>query len=102
MRVSLHGVPNSGVYPTVVYASVKPTSVVQDGDSFDVEVPFIGGAENQEYKVLLVANKQLLDTQTVTREVKGGSKEVTVKFTPTAIAPSEFKTINAPDPGGFK
>ena len=102
VRVVLHGVPNNGVYPALVYASVKPQTVVQDGDSFDVEVPFIGEPQNQEYKVLLVANKQLLDTQTVTDQVKSGSSKVTVNFTPTTIIPSDFKTVTAPDPGGFK
>ncbi len=102
VRVVLHGVPNNGIYPAAIYASVKPQAVVQDGDSFSVEVPFVGDPTNQEYKVLLVANKQLLDTQTVTHQIKSGSNPIDVNFTPTKIVPSEFKIVSAPDPGGYK
>lgn len=102
VRIKLQGIPNNGIYPAAVYASVKPQAVVQDGDSFSVEVPFVGDATDQEYKVLLVANKQLLDTQTITNEVKGGRTTIPVNFTPARIAPSEFKTVTTPEPGGYK
>ena len=102
VRIQLQGIPNNGIYPAAVYASVKPQAVLQDGDSFSVEVPFVGDARDQEYKVLLVANKQLLDTQTITNEVKSGSKIIPVHFTPAKIAQSSFQTVTTPDPGGYK
>ncbi len=75
---------------------------MQDGDSFSVEVPFVGDPANQEYKVLLVVNKQLLDTQTVTRQVQSGTNPIDVNFTPAKFAESDFRTISTPDPVGFK
>jgi hypothetical protein len=98
VRVKLTGVPNTHVYPALVYASVAPAAVTQDGDAFSVPVPFIG-AGDEEYKVLLVANDHILDTQPAK---KTGDGEITVNFNPTILTPSEYKTISAPVPQGYK
>src|SRR5262245_5466137 len=50
VRVKLTGVPNTAVYPALVYASVAPSAVTQDGERFTVPVPFIGKGD-EEYKV---------------------------------------------------
>jgi hypothetical protein len=98
VRVKLTGVPNTKVYPVLVYASVAPSAVTQDGEAFSVPVPFIGRGD-EEYKVLLVANEHVLDTQTAK---KTGSGEIEVKFKPTILAPSEYKTTDTPVPPGFR
>ncbi len=103
VRVKLTGAPNSGVYPALVYASVAPSAVTREGDSFSVPVPFIGDQGGQEYKVLLIAGGQVLDSQTVTREaLKPASQDIPIQFTPTVFAPSEFQSLASPAPGGFK
>jgi hypothetical protein len=98
VRTNLTGVPNTSVYPVVVYASVGLSAVTQDGEEFSVPVPFIGKGD-EEYKVLLVANEHVLDTETVK---KTGDGEIKVTFKPAILAPPEYKTTDASAPPGFK
>jgi hypothetical protein len=98
VTVKLTGIPNTNVYPALVYASVAPSAVTQQGESFTVPVPFIGKGD-EEYKVLLIANEHVLDTQTAKNT---GDDEIQVKFNPTILAPSEYKTTNAPVPPGYQ
>jgi hypothetical protein len=98
VRLKLTGVPNTNAYPALVYASVAPSAVTQNGDSFSVPVPFIGKGE-EEYKVLLVANGHVLDTKTAR---KTGNGDIEVDFTPTILTPSEYKTTDTPVPAGYK
>jgi len=99
VRVNLRGVPNTNIYPAVVYASLAPPyAVIKNGDSFSLPVPFIGKG-NEQYKVLLTANDHVLDSQTVT---KSGDGDITIRFSPTILAPSEYKTVDTPVPPGYK
>ncbi|HWY67786.1 MAG TPA: hypothetical protein VNX88_03925 [Terriglobales bacterium] len=98
VTVKLTGVPNTNVYPALVYASVAPYAVTREGDSFSVPVPFIGTGD-QEYKVLLIANEHVLDSQTAKKSGKG---EVEIKFRPTILEPSEYKTTDTPTPPSYK
>jgi hypothetical protein len=98
VRVKLKGVPDTNAYPALVYASIAPSAVTQKGDSFSVPVPFIGKGD-EEYKVLLVANDHVLDTETATQT---GENPITVTFKPTVLEPSEYKTTDAPLPAGYK
>jgi hypothetical protein len=98
VTVKLTGVPDTKVYPALVYASVMPSAVTQDGDSFSVPVPFIGKGD-QEYKVLLIANEHVLDSETVK---KTGNGDIEIKFRPTILAPPEYQTTSTPLPAGYK
>jgi hypothetical protein len=98
VRVNLTGTPNTNAYPALVYASMAPSAVTQQGDTFTVTVPFIG-KEDDEYKVLLVANEHILDTQTVK---KTGDGDIEVKFASTILAPPVYQTVDTPVPPGFK
>jgi len=98
IRVKLTGVPNTNVYPALVYASVAPSAVTKDGDSFSVPVPFIGKGD-EEYKVLLIANEHVLDSQTAKRT---GNGDIEIKFRPTILEPSPYKSTDAPVPAGYK
>lgn len=103
VTVKLTGMPKTSIYPALVYASVTPYPVTQDGDSFSVPVPFIGLHSQQEYKVLLIANDQVLDRKTVTQDlVQSSHGDIPITFTPAVIAPSEYKVVSAPTPDGFK
>jgi len=96
--VKLTGVPNTNVYPALVYASMTPSPVTREGDSFTVPVPFIGKGD-EEYKVLLIANEHVLDSQTAKRMSDGN---IEIKFAPTILTPSEFKTTDASVPADYK
>jgi hypothetical protein len=98
VRAKLTGVPNTTVYPALVYASVAASAVTQDGERFTVPVPFIGKGD-EEYKVLLIANEHVLDTQTAKRT---GDGEIEVKFRSAVLAPSEYKTTDAPVPSRYR
>jgi hypothetical protein len=99
VRVDLTGVPDVNVHPAVVYAAVSPPyAVTQDGDSFTVQVPFIGSG-HQEYKVLLVANEHVLDVETAKKTGKGA---ITVNFKKTVVEPSEYRITEAAVPPGYK
>jgi hypothetical protein len=98
VRIKLTGVPNTNVYPALVYAATAPSAVTQDGDSFSVRVPFIG-AGDEEYKVLLVANDHILDNQTVKKTADG---DIEVKFTRTILMSPEYKTTDTTVPSGYK
>jgi len=98
VTVKLTGVPNTNVYPALVYASVAPYPVTRDGDSFTVPVPFIGKGD-EEYKVLLIANEHVMDTQTAK---KTGNGNIEIKFRSTILEPSEYKTTDTPVPVSYK
>lgn len=99
VRVDLTGVPNINVHPAIVYAAVSPPyAVTQNGDSFSVQVPFIGSG-NQEYKVLLVANEHVLDVETAK---KTGTGAITVNFKKMVVEPSKYKVTEAAVPPGYK
>jgi hypothetical protein len=98
IKVKLTGVPHLPVYPALVYASRAPSAVTQDGDSFNLVVPFIG-ASDPDYKVLLVVNDQILDTQSAT---KTNGDSIEVNFRTTISSPPEYKTVDTPIPPGYK
>jgi hypothetical protein len=56
-------------------------------------------AYDEEYKVLLIANEHVLDTQTAKRT---GDGEIEVKFRSAVLAPSEYKTTDAPVPSRYR
>jgi len=97
VRVNLTGTQNTKVYPAVVYASAAEDNTTQDG-SFTVSVPFIAAGDNQ-YKILLVANDHILNTQRIPQK---GDSDVTVNFDIPELAPSQYKTISTPSPSGYK
>ncbi len=98
VRVHLTGIPSTNIHPALVYASVAPYAVTKDGDSFSVEVPFIGKGD-EEYKVLLIANERVLDSQTAKRT---GDGKVEVNFKPVNLQADEYKTTDAPLPPAYK
>lgn len=98
VSVKLTGVPDIDVHPALIYASVSPGVVTQNGESFTVPVPFIGNGDD-EYKVLLVANEHVLDVQTAK---KTGNNDIEVKFRKTIVVPAEYQTTEAPVPAGYK
>jgi len=98
VTVKLTGVPDTNVYPALVYASVAPSAVTQNGDSFSLPVPFIGRGD-EEYKVLLIANDHVLDSETAK---KTGDGDIEIKFRPTILASPEYKTTRAPVPADYK
>jgi hypothetical protein len=98
VNVKLTGVPHTNAYPALVFASTAPSAVTQDGDSFTMPVPFIGTSE-EDYKVLLVVNDHILDTQTAKIT---GDGTIEVQFRPTIITKPVYKTVNTPIPPGYK
>jgi hypothetical protein len=98
VRIKLTGNPSTNVYPTLVYASVAPSAVTRQGDSFSIPVPFIGRGDEQ-YKVLLIANDHVLDSQTAS---KIGDQDITINFKPTLLSPPEYKTTETPVPTAYK
>lgn len=98
VKINLTGAPNTNTYPAIVYASVAPSAVTRQGDTFTLPVPFIGKGD-EEYKVLLIVNDLVLDSQTVKKSGKG---DIEVKFAPTFLQPSEYKTTEEPVPSAYK
>jgi hypothetical protein len=96
--VKLTGAPNTNVYPALVYASVTPSPVTRGGDTFTVPVPFIGKGD-EEYKVLLIANDHVLDSQTVKKMSDGN---ILINFAHTISTPSEYKTTDSAVPNDYK
>src|SRR5271165_2942098 len=94
VRVKLTGAPSTSVYPVLIYAAIAQSAVTQDGDTFSVPVPFIGKGE-EEYKILLVANEHVLDTETAT---KTGEQKISIPFKQTILVPSDYKITDAPVP----
>jgi hypothetical protein len=85
--VRLSGPVKVSAYPVAIYAAAEDYFVERDG-SFTVDVP-IFGERDKEYKVLLVVNNQVLDTQRV--RVRPDSNELSVQFMLPVIEQSEYQ-----------
>jgi hypothetical protein len=85
--VRLSGPVKASAYPVAIYAAAEDYFVERDG-SFTVDVPIFGGRD-KEYKVLLVVNNQVLDTQRV--RVRPDQNELNVVFMPPVIEPSAYE-----------
>lgn len=99
VHVDVTGIPKTSVYPTLVYASIPTTdAITEDGQPFHVNVPIIGD-KDQDYKVLLVANGYVLDTETVSGH---GPDDIKVQFKPAVLTPPPFQLAAGPVPRGYK
>jgi hypothetical protein len=99
-NVKIKGVVQSNMYPVLVYAAGTPYPLVKTSDGFNIAVPVIKGDE--EYRVLLIVNGHVIDTQTVsaTRSEKGD--EINVQFKPLVVEPADYKPEIAPLPADYK
>ncbi len=95
--VRLSGPVKMKAYPVAIYASAEDYFVERDG-SFTVEVPTFGGRA-RDYKVLLVVNGQVLDTQRV--RVDPDTLEQEVAFMPPEIEESPFQPTLLPVPSDY-
>lgn len=96
--VRLSGPVKTNAYPVAIYAAAEDYFVERDG-SFSVDVP-IFGQHDKEYKILLVVNGQVLDTQPV--RVQPGQRELNVSFMPPEVEESEYQPMLAPVPAHYR
>ncbi len=99
-RVRITGMAHADAYPALVYAAEVPYPVVKDGDGFEVEVPVIHG--NEEYKVLLIVNGHVLDSQTASAHQTTKDKTIPVQFNPVIVDPPNYKGAIAPVPAAYQ
>ena len=95
--VRLSGPVNVRAYPVAIYASAEDYFVERDG-SFSVDVP-IFGERDKEYKVLLVVNGQVLDTQRV--RVGPDTVEQQISFMPPVIEESVYQPVLSTVPSDY-
>jgi hypothetical protein len=96
--VRLSGPVDVKAYPVAIYAVAEDYFAERRGD-FSVDVP-IFGERDKEYKVLLVVNGHVLDTQRV--RVRPDTPELQVSFMPPEIEESPYQPILAPVSADFE
>jgi len=98
-NVKIKGTVHSQAYPALVYAAAAPYPVVNDGDGFDVPVPVING--DGEYKVLLIVDGHVLDSQ-LAKATSETDREIEVQFKPVIVDPPQYKGEIKPIPASYQ
>ncbi|MCC7242689.1 MAG: hypothetical protein IT180_12240 [Acidobacteria bacterium] len=95
--VRIKGLVDAHSYPALIYASVDQDARNAKGD-FEIRVPFIG-ANQKDYKVLLVVNGQVLGEESARRSDDG--REIEVHFKQVVAEASPYQPDLAPVPADY-
>jgi hypothetical protein len=96
--IPIRGPVSASAYPVVIYASPKLDTLTAQGE-FRVPVPFLGRGED-DYRMLLVVNGQIVDEARAVRE--RGGEEITVQFRSVEFEPAPYRQEVADVPDRYR